>query len=340
QLTEMVAGHHNDAPYQTAFTISIDAKENLTTGISARERLQAVRLLTNPKARAEDFVRPGHVFPLLAKEGGVLTRAGHTEAAVDLMILADLPAVGVIGELVNDDGTVKKGAQLATFALDHNLLTITIADLIAYRQSREKLLTRRTSCSVLPLVVAGQAITAQVFTYDTIFDSLPHYALVLANSDAKKNMTTTPAELLAQHIAAGEAILTRLHVEQMPDDIFWPMTMAGLMGASKQTAAASEPTMQNNLQRALAILARQGMTQPTVLIYLRRGAVGINGGDNKPADAPTSDQTRQRIWREVGVGAQIARDLGIKKLNLLAHHEKQYLGLSGFDLTISSFTQL
>src|SRR5918998_3849698 len=123
----------NDAPFGTAFTVSVDVKHGLTTGISAEERTNTVRALANGNMGASDFVRPGHVFPLVAKEGGVLMRSGHTEAAIDLCRLAGLPPVGVICELANDDGTVMKGPQVTAFAETHGLKRIAVADLIAHR---------------------------------------------------------------------------------------------------------------------------------------------------------------------------------------------------------------
>src|ERR1700684_4321894 len=139
-LDPMVA--RNDAPLGTAFTVSVDARHGLTTGISAEERTNTVRALANGNMGASDFVRPGHVFPLVAKDGGVLMRSGHTEAAVDLCKLAGLPRVAVICELANDDGTVMVGPQVEAFAAKHKLVRISVADLIAYRQAREKLVER------------------------------------------------------------------------------------------------------------------------------------------------------------------------------------------------------
>src|SRR5499427_10880069 len=124
----------NDAPLGTAFTVSVDVRHGLTTGISAEERNNTVRALANPNSGAADFVRPGHMFPLVAKDGGVLMRSGHTEACVDLCRLANLPPVGVLAELMNDDGTVTRGAAVKEFASRHKLQFISIADLIAYRQ--------------------------------------------------------------------------------------------------------------------------------------------------------------------------------------------------------------
>src|ERR1700732_1663941 len=139
-LEPMVAA--NDAPLGTAFTVTVDARHGLTTGISAEERNNTVRALANGNSGASDFVRPGHVFPLVAKEGGVLMRPGHTEACVDLCRLAGLPQVGVLAELMNDDGSVMRGPAVAAFATRHELPTISIADLISYRQSRDKLVER------------------------------------------------------------------------------------------------------------------------------------------------------------------------------------------------------
>src|SRR5580658_5156231 len=129
----------NDAPLGTAFTVSIDVRHGLSTGISAEERTNTVRALANGNSGAADFVRPGHVFPLVGREGGVLMRSGHTEACIDLCRLAGLPTVGVLAELMNDDGTVMRGAEIARFAEQHGLKRISVAELIAYRQLREKL---------------------------------------------------------------------------------------------------------------------------------------------------------------------------------------------------------
>src|SRR6202795_2700150 len=132
----------NDAPLGTAFTVSVDLRHGLTTGISAEERSNTVRALANPNSGAADFVRPGHVFPLVGRQGGVLMRSGHTEACVDLCRLAGLPTVGVLAELMNDDGTVMRGPTVAAFAEKHKLKRLSIADVIAYRQVRDKLVKR------------------------------------------------------------------------------------------------------------------------------------------------------------------------------------------------------
>ena len=171
QLAPMVAA--NDAPLGTAFTVSVDVKHGLTTGISAEQRNNTVRALANGNMGAADFVRPGHVFPLIAREGGVLMRSGHTEAAVDLCRLAALPPVGVICELANDDGTVMAGPQIDAFAQKHGIKKISVADLIAYRQSREKLVER---VSTFPVKTVIGEVTG--YAYQTRFDPVQHFAFV------------------------------------------------------------------------------------------------------------------------------------------------------------------
>ena len=171
RLDPMVAA--NDAPLGTAFTITVDVRHGLTTGISAEERTNTVRALANGNSGAADFVRPGHVFPLVAKDGGVLMRSGHTEACIDLCRLAGLPPVGVLSELMNDDGTVMRGPGVAAFAEKHKLTQISIADLIAYRQAREKLVKR-----VGEFPVKSEIGTLTGYAYVTPFDAVHHMAVV------------------------------------------------------------------------------------------------------------------------------------------------------------------
>src|SRR5687768_12957269 len=195
RLDPMVAS--NDAPLGTAFTVTVDVKHGLTTGISAEQRSNTVRALANNNMGATDFVRPGHVFPLIAKDGGVLMRSGHTEAAVDLCKLADLPPVGVICELANDDGTVMKGRQIDAFAETHNLKRISVADLIAYRQAREKLVER---IATFPVETEWGPVMAHA--YSTRFDQVQHVALVYGR------------------IGDGAGVPVRLHRENVVADIF------------------------------------------------------------------------------------------------------------------------
>ena len=194
-LDPMVA--RNDAPLGTAFTVSVDVRHGLTTGISAEERTNTVRALANGNMGAADFVRPGHVFPLVAKEGGVLMRSGHTEACVDLCRLAGLPPVGVLAELMNDDGTVMRGPEIADFAVRHKLQRVSIADLIAYRQARDKLVER-----VSEFPVESEIGTLTGYAFLTPFDPNYHMAFVYGR------------------IGDGKNVLTRLHRANLIMDVF------------------------------------------------------------------------------------------------------------------------
>jgi len=187
----------NDAPLGTAFTVSVDVRHGLTTGISAEERTNTVRALANGNSGASDFVRPGHVFPLVAKQGGVLMRSGHTEACVDFCRLAGLPSVGVLAELMNDDGTVMRGQQIADFAVRHKLQRVSIADLIAYRQTRDKLIER---AGEFPVETEIGTLTGYAFL--TPFDQVYHMAFVHGR------------------IGDGKNVLTRLHRANIISDVF------------------------------------------------------------------------------------------------------------------------
>src|ERR1700732_652924 len=180
-LDPMVAA--NDAPLGTAFTVSVDVRHGLTTGISAEERNNTVRALANGNSGAADFVRPGHVFPLVAKDGGVLMRSGHTEACVDLCRLAGLAPVGVLAELMNDDGTVLRGPGGTEFAARHGLQYVSIADLIAHRQARDKLVKR-----VGEFQVESEIGKLDGYSYVTPFDQVHHMAFVYGRIGDGKNM--------------------------------------------------------------------------------------------------------------------------------------------------------
>lgn len=288
RLDPMVSS--NDAPLGTAFTITVDVKHGLTTGISAEQRNNTVRALANGNMGAADFVRPGHVFPLIAKDGGVLMRSGHTEAAVDLCKLADLPPVGVICELANDDGTVMKGAQITAFAEKHGLKQITVADLIAYRQSREKLVERVHS---FPVKTAFGEMTGHV--YITPFDNTQHFAFVMGK------------------LGDGEKVPARLHRADVVGDVL------GGGGA---------------VQCALRRFQQEGKG---VLVYLRDGSAGV---PIKSVEDENADALRSQQWREVGLGAQILRDLGVSSIVNLASSARSFVGLSGFGIEIAETAPL
>src|ERR1700720_3419999 len=190
-LAPMVAD--SDATHGTAFTVSVDYRHGTTTGISADDRTATIRNLANNNAGRSDFVRPGHIFPLIAKDGGVLMRSGHTEAAIDLCRLAGIEPVAAICELVNDDGTGMRGPQVRRFAKSHGLRRISVADLIAYRQAREKLVTR-----VAEFPVASEIGDLGGYAYVTPFDKVHHYAFVYGNIGDGLNIPTPlhPANVL------------------------------------------------------------------------------------------------------------------------------------------------
>jgi len=235
------------------------------------------------------------VFPLVAREGGVLMRSGHTEACVDLCRLAGLASVGVLAELMNDDGTVMRGPDVAAFATKHNLKRITIADLIAYRQAREKLVDR-----IGEFTVKTEIGPLQGYAYMTHFDQVHHMAVVYGR------------------VGDGRDVPTRLHRANLIRDVFG--------GA-------------NTVSKVLHHFKREGRG---VMVFLRDGSVGVpvsaipkNGEANAGGSTVAgSDAERQRQWREIGLGAQILRDLGISSIRLLTAAEHRYVGLAGFGIEI------
>ncbi len=290
-LDPMVAD--NDAPHSTAFTVSVDYRHGLTTGISADERCNTVRALANPNAGFDDFVRPGHIFPLVARDGGVLMRSGHTEAAVDLCRLADQPPVGAICELVNDDGSVMRGPQVEAFAETHGLAMVSVADLIAYRQRKESLVERVTEFEIE--TAYGKA---RAFTYSTPWDPMQHFAVVFGD------------------VRDGGGVPVRLHLESVVDDVFG---------------------INSSLDDVVRRVAENGRG---IIVYLREGSVGVGQGrtrhltDGQRAEDHDSARTRMEEWREIGLGAQILKDLGVHSIKLMSSRERRYIGLEGFDIEI------
>jgi 3,4-dihydroxy 2-butanone 4-phosphate synthase/GTP cyclohydrolase II len=284
-LAPMVAV--NDAPLGTAFTVSTDVRHGMTTGISAEQRCNTVRALANGNMGANDFVRPGHVFPLIAREGGVLMRSGHTEAAVDLARLAGLPPVAVICELANDDGTVMVGPEIVSFAAKHRLKRISVAELIAYRQGREKLVER---IATFPVTTSIGELTG--YAYRTHFDTVLHFAFVHGA------------------IGDGRGVPARLHRADIIGDIFGPGV----------------------IDRVLQRFKEEGRG---VLVYLRDGGAGVPANLTGAASGGAEGE-RAAQWREVGLGAQILRDLDVRSIRLRTGNPRKYVGLSGFGIEISA----
>ncbi|WP_334175088.1 3,4-dihydroxy-2-butanone-4-phosphate synthase [Pseudoxanthobacter sp.] len=292
-LAPMVA--QNLDPMRTAFTVTVDYKVGMTTGISAEERCNTARALANRNCIASDFLRPGHIFPLIAKPGGVLTRSGHTEAGVDLARLAGLEPLAVLSEIVNDDGTVKRLPQLVPFAREHGLRIISIEDLIAYRLRTEKLVHR---VSERAMSIGG--LPAQVFVYRSPFEPLEH--LVAVFGDVKD----------------AEKVPCRIHREQPLADVFGA-------GAGRGWA---EPAM-----------ARIRAERRGVLIYLREAQAETADHEQaepgRDGEKHSSALARMNRWREIGAGAQILRDLGVRSISVIASSERQYVGLGGFGIEIA-----
>jgi 3,4-dihydroxy 2-butanone 4-phosphate synthase/GTP cyclohydrolase II len=285
RLDPMVA--ENDAPLGTAFTVSVDVRHGLTTGISAEERCNTVRALANDNSGAADFVRPGHVFPLVARQGGVLMRSGHTEACVDLCRLAGLSPVGVLAELMNDDGTMTRGPDVASFAQKHGFAHVSIAELIAYRQNRDKLVER-----VGEFHLSSEIGTLKGYAYVTPFDRVHHMAFIYGE------------------IGDGRNVLARLHRADVIGDVF---------GGARPIHAA---------------LTRFKQEGRGVIIYLRDGTAGVPVAEIPHEGATDTEAARSQQWREIGLGAQILKDLGISSIRLLASSKRTYVGLGGFGIEI------
>lgn len=284
------------------FTVSVDAREGTTTGISAAERAQTIKKITDSEATANDFLRPGHIFPLIAKRGGVLVRAGHTEASTDLMKLAGLSQIGVICEIMNEDGTMARLPDLERFAVKHGLKIITIQDLIEYRSKNETLI-RKEAESLLETNFG----TFQVHVYTSLVDLKEHVALTRGK------------------IESEASTMVRVHSECLTGDIFGSMHC----DCGQQLDKALQMISENG--HGVLLYMRQEGRGIGLSNKIKAYNLQQQGLDTVEANHKLGFKMDLRTY---GIGAQILADLGVKEMDILTNNPKKLVGLEGYGLKI------
>eukprot|EP00252_Welwitschia_mirabilis_P004587 TRINITY_DN14903_c0_g1_i1.p1 TRINITY_DN14903_c0_g1~~TRINITY_DN14903_c0_g1_i1.p1 ORF type:complete len:501 (+),score=115.51 TRINITY_DN14903_c0_g1_i1:122-1624(+) len=305
RLPLMVSDNENEDKLLTAFTISVDAKAGTTTGVSAADRANTILALASDESKAEDFRRPGHIFPLQYREGGVLKRAGHTEASVDLASLSGLTPAGVLCEITDDDGSMARLPRLRQFAKEHHIPLISIADLVRYRRKREKLV-EQSAVARLPTMWG----TFQVYCYRSKLDGIEHIAMVKGD------------------IGDGKDVLVRVHSECLTGDIFG----SGRCDCGNQLAVAMQQI--ENANRGVLVYLRGQEGRGTGFEHKLRAYNLGEGHDNDTVEV-NIELALPTDSREYGIGAQILSDIGVSTMILLTNNPAKYVGLKGYGLKVA-----
>ena len=296
----------NTSPFGTAFTVSVDASTGITTGISAADRAKTILDAIADDAKPSDLISPGHIFPLRARNGGVLVRAGQTEGSVDLARLAGLKPAGVICEIMKDDGTMARQPDLMRFAKKHKLKVVTNADLIQHRLSYDSLVYKAASAP-LPTRVGGEF---QAIVYNTHVDDNEHLALIKGT------------------ISPKEETLVRVHTKYVPGDVFG----FELLNTGAVIQRSMEIIAKEGKGVILYLQPKQKAHHPTMMAYPK-----VEGKQQKEMNRSF---VYQADFKEYGIGAQILRDLGVRKMRLLTNNKKHLVGLRGYGLEVTSLVPI